>query len=764
MQNNTYRWLVAWSISLILFFELMGDDVLTFGCTTDLSSTMSAFSYSIIAGTSIAFDFINAQGGVQGKKLKLITRDDEYKGEKARANVEQFLKDKIDIILSPFGTPTLMAYLDIITEGRILVLFPITGGTNYQSSDYKNLIKFRESGAEGFGLAQYAFEELNAKKIILFYQTDMRGTEVVEAYFSKAHFKDFLLLACDAHGSNIDALIAEVKKFQPDSFIFLSMPIPTGKFLEALGASYLEGKKLLGWSGLSTTNFKNLIQEKKLKFIFSSILPNPVTSTISIAADFMTECTKKNIEPDIFSFEGYVNALVLVELLKKVQGPVTREKIVSAAESMKDFDVGGLKLTFNEKFRSISSSIWLDTGSPDWKKISIDELAQMKFKKKETAVEHKMVPLTKMKKVAVESVTNKQSAEAKAFSDRIIFGCPTDLSRNMSMLSLPLIAGVELVFDDVNENGGIHGKRLVLQAVDDQYTPEITRTVVKRLLGEKIDMFLCPVGDPTILSYLDLIKEGKVLVLFPHVASTALRKTDLKYLVHFSSSLTDEGYVLARYALETMQAQKIVIIYQTDKPCIDGILAFFNKKNFKNYKEITYDRKTTNFDTQVKAVVEFQPDCIINFAIPQAAIEFVRQYGVENLAGKHLLAWSILYTEQFKRSMQSRGLRFVFCSPVPNPETSTLQVSKDFRDACLKNSLKPEIFTFEGYLNARILVEILKKIEDQVTKEKIIQTVEAFKNFDLGGIPLNFNPNTRSLFSSLWLITGDDDWKLVSVD
>ena len=160
---------------------------------------------------------------------------------------------------------------------------------------------------------------------------------------------------------------------------------------------------------------------------------------------------------------------------------------------------------------------------------------------------------------------------------------------------------------------------------------------------------------------------------------------------------------------------------------------------------------------------DFQPDCVIDFAIPKASLEFIRQYGVENLAGKHLLAWSVLYTEQFKKSMHDKGLHFVFGSPLPNPETSDLPIAKEFRQACQKNELQPVFFTFEGYLNARILVEILKKIEGPITKENIIQTTESLKNFDLGGIVLNFNSATRSLFSSLWLIIGDD-WVPVKGD
>jgi len=77
--------------------------------------------------------------------IKLIIYNDDYNAHHARKNIQRLMKQGVDIILCPLGSPTLAAYLDYVKEGKILVLFPFTGSDAFRKKELVNLINWRAS-------------------------------------------------------------------------------------------------------------------------------------------------------------------------------------------------------------------------------------------------------------------------------------------------------------------------------------------------------------------------------------------------------------------------------------------------------------------------------------------------------------------------------------------------------------------------------------------------------------------------------------------
>ena len=114
-------------------------------------------------------------------------------------------------------------------------------------------------------------------------------------------------------------------------------------------------------------------------------------------------------------------------------------------------------------------------------------------------------------------------------SNTIVFGSSLDLSRNVALLYKPMVVGISLVFDAVNEKGGVRGLQLVFHPLDDEYNPVKTRANIERLNHDKIDMILSSGGTKPNQSLLDLVEDGKILVMFPMTYASIFRKRNLKY-------------------------------------------------------------------------------------------------------------------------------------------------------------------------------------------------------------------------------------------
>ena len=113
---------------------------LVLGSTLDLSKGVKFLSKRLKQGTELR---LAKEKAINGMVPQIIFRDDEYTPSKARDNVEQFLKDDIDILFSPVGSPTLEAYLDLVEAGQVLILFPNTGAPIFRKPELKNMIHYR---------------------------------------------------------------------------------------------------------------------------------------------------------------------------------------------------------------------------------------------------------------------------------------------------------------------------------------------------------------------------------------------------------------------------------------------------------------------------------------------------------------------------------------------------------------------------------------------------------------------------------------------
>ncbi len=87
-------------------------------------------------GISMCINNQNEKGGIDGRRIDVVFMDNEYSPEKARQNVEEFIKKyKSTLFLCNLGSPTLQAYLDLVRKNAIFIFFPVTGAPLFRKPD-----------------------------------------------------------------------------------------------------------------------------------------------------------------------------------------------------------------------------------------------------------------------------------------------------------------------------------------------------------------------------------------------------------------------------------------------------------------------------------------------------------------------------------------------------------------------------------------------------------------------------------------------------
>ncbi|HEX2649370.1 MAG TPA: ABC transporter substrate-binding protein [Burkholderiales bacterium] len=152
------------------------------GTVQDLSGPIVGFSKPTVNGMRMKVDEINEQGGINGRKLKLIVEDHGYDPKKAVLAAQKLIqRDKIFAALGSIGTPTAMAAMPLYLEKNVAHLFPLSGARQM----YEPLAKLKYSFAAPYfdqmraGLKRLV-KEKGLKKVCTLYQDDDFGAEVME--------------------------------------------------------------------------------------------------------------------------------------------------------------------------------------------------------------------------------------------------------------------------------------------------------------------------------------------------------------------------------------------------------------------------------------------------------------------------------------------------------------------------------------------------------------------------------------------------------
>jgi branched-chain amino acid transport system substrate-binding protein len=343
----------------------------------------------------------------------------------------------------------------------------------------------------------------------------------------------------------------------------------------------------------------------------------------------------------------------------------------------------------------------------------------------------------------------------------IQLGSSMDLSKSVQFISKNTKDGISAAVNHINQQGGINHKLYQVIIFDDEYNPSLARINIESLMKDNIRIILCPVGTPTLLGVLDLIKSKQIFVLFPNSGSPLFRSPDLTNIINFRPTYASEAKALTYHMVKELKSRKFAFFYQDDtygRPPLEAARQMLKKMGHNDWIEASYTANTIEVTAAVKLIKQASPDTIGLFSVTPATIELLRELGDGFLIDKKLFAISPLSEALFKEYCKSSGLKVTFAQVVPNPATSTLEIVKEYRDEIAKQALSPEVYALEGYIYASIAADYLSRIRGPITFEALKKLIVATKNYHFKGLVLTFNKETNELAHYLWIEQPDGKW------
>ena len=157
------------------------DQEITVGQFAAYSGAAGQLGQRMRAGIEAHFKAVNSSGGINGRRLKLVARDDGYEPEKAKAAVKALIEeDKVFALIGSVGTPTGLAAVPILTEAKVPIVGMFTGAQALREPFNRNVFHVRASYFDETERIVQHLTTLGTKKIAVFYQNDAYGKAGLE--------------------------------------------------------------------------------------------------------------------------------------------------------------------------------------------------------------------------------------------------------------------------------------------------------------------------------------------------------------------------------------------------------------------------------------------------------------------------------------------------------------------------------------------------------------------------------------------------------
>ncbi len=351
-----------------------------------------------------------------------------------------------------------------------------------------------------------------------------------------------------------------------------------------------------------------------------------------------------------------------------------------------------------------------------------------------------------------EVVRDERGDRSLGVSDREIrIGASLPLSGHAQYLGIQTLRGAMAYLNHVNEQGGVHGRKINLVAYDDAYDPPRCLANTQRLIIEdQVFALSCYVGTPTTVKIIPLVDQAAIPLVGMFTGANDLRVPFNRYLINVRPSYYKETEEAVRHMVEDLGLSRIAVFYQYDAYGFDGLTG--TELALKNYgmapiAKGNYIRGTDHVDEGLDKIASSGAEAVVMIGTYEICATFVhkaRAMGFDPLF-YHV---SFVGAEELARRLEGEEGALVLMSqvvPPPMPDQHG-----EVRDAADYANLlsrfypqdKPNYVGLEAFLNARVLVEGLRRAGPELTRENFIDAIESMRDYTLlQGISVSFGPD-----------------------
>ena len=341
-------------------------------------------------------------------------------------------------------------------------------------------------------------------------------------------------------------------------------------------------------------------------------------------------------------------------------------------------------------------------------------------------------------------------------SSSILIGSCSALDGPARFLGSQTVLGATAYLHSVNDQGGVLGRKVQLVAHDDGYDPEKAPTCFNRMASEGVFALGFFVGTPTAKVYVPMAQEAKIPVVGLFTGAQMLYEPLKHYIINVRASYYDETREQVDRLWE-VNVRKIGVIYQNDafgKAVLEGVKLALEKHHSTPAAVGTFERNTLDVDAGLKDVMAAHPQAVVVVG-PYAPVAAIVKKAHAADWRPRFLTVSFVGTEEFIKEAGSDAEGTIITQVVPPYDHTDYPTIALYRK-CLQKyypSTPLSFVSLEGFVDAMVVVEGLKRAGDDLTREKFITAIESIHDMNVGLGPmltLNYSATDHKGFERVY--------------
>jgi branched-chain amino acid transport system substrate-binding protein len=341
-------------------------DEVVLGQSAPLTGPAAELGLQFRAGAMAAFNAINSNGGLAGRKIRLVTKDDGYEPARTSLNTSQLIEaDRVFALFGYIGTPTSKAALPIFSKAGVPFFAPFTGAESLRNPFNPLIWHVRASYYEEAESLVAQMLASGIKRIAVFHQNDAFGQEGLEGVrraLERRGLSPTSTVTVERNSVDVKPAVESLNSAQPGGIVMISAYASVAAFVQTWRAKSLSNQSvaLRAVSFVGANALARTLGEDAKGVGISQVVPFPYDARRSpIATSYVNAAKQQGDSVTFGGLEGYIAAKTFAAALRQVNGKLSREKFLDAMKSLDAFDLGGFPLSYGAKQNSGSSFVEL---------------------------------------------------------------------------------------------------------------------------------------------------------------------------------------------------------------------------------------------------------------------------------------------------------------------------------------------------------------------------------------------------------------------
>ena len=343
MKNVIFK-VAACALGFCVNFNSFAQSSIVIGQSLPLTGPQAGAGQDIRASTEAFIKMVNSEGGVNGKKLVLKVMDDEFKPEKAAANIKALVEaDNVIAVTSLIGGPQILAAKPVAHAMSLPIVGVLNGNQAIVAAENSSITHVRIPFSKELQLIVKQFTILGLKKFAVFSPDDAPGkaaAKTVKDSLSTSNLTLSAEIGFDRSAKDFKPYAEQIAKAKPDVLIVFAPTKAAADLISAVRA-LTGGIQVVCVSVVDERGLFGILKQQSAGVIFSSVVPNPYSNNLALTRQYQSAMKDNQITNlSLASYEAFINVKVLVAGLRRAGTNPTRASLTKALAELPVTDLG----------------------------------------------------------------------------------------------------------------------------------------------------------------------------------------------------------------------------------------------------------------------------------------------------------------------------------------------------------------------------------------------------------------------------------------